>query len=181
MDKGFTLIELLVVICIVAITTAVALPRFWHMQREARIGHLNGVRGAVHAGAMLVHAALLSRKDVADVMPCGQGPAADNRLEGTGTVCTEHGLVQTRNGYPASVMPGTQAMPGILGAAGIGTVFNPSAEQLMAEGYAVSVVAGTTTIARADAPSPAQCSFTYTEPMAARTAATISPSVITGC
>ncbi|HEX6708463.1 MAG TPA: type II secretion system protein [Albitalea sp.] len=181
MDKGFTLIELLVVICIVAITTAVALPRFWQMQRQARIGHLNGVRGAVHAGATLVHAALLSRKGMADAVPCGHDAAADNRIEGSGTVCTEHGLVQTTNGYPASVTPGTKSLPGILGAAGIGTVFNPTPEQLQAEGYAVSVSAGTTTIARADATSPAQCSFTYTEPMAARTAATISPSVITGC
>ncbi|HEV7914455.1 MAG TPA: type II secretion system protein [Albitalea sp.] len=181
MDKGFTLIELLVVICIVAVTTAVALPRFMKLQREARIGHLNSARGAVHAAATLIHSALLMRAGTPDPRPCGSGAPADNRLEGPGTACTEHGLVQTLHGYPASVEPGSARGPGIVGSAGIGTVFNASAADLLAEGYAVSVARGVTTIARAEAANPAHCSFTYTEPLAARTAATISASVISGC
>ena len=67
------------------------------------------------------------------------------------------------------------------GAAGIGSVFGANTEQLRAQGYAVSVAGPVTTIARADAPTPAQCSFTYTEPLVARTAAPISTTVISGC
>lgn len=182
MTPGFTLIELLVVICIVAITTALVLPRVWQWQREARIGNLLGTRGAVHSAAMIVHAAALSRSGSPDAAPCaGGGGTADNRLEGRGSVCTEHGLVRTQHGYPASVSADESGPPGILGAAGLGTVFGARAQQLRDEGYAVTVAQGTTTIARADAPDPAHCSFTYTEPAAARAAATISPGVVSGC
>lgn len=181
MHQGFTLIELVVVISIVALTISLVLPRVWFWQRQARIGHLNYARGAVHTSSLLVHSALLMRNGVPDAMTCVGGVTADNRSEGRGTVCTEHGLVQTLNGYPASVAPGAAGAPGILAAAGIGTAFKSSAADLRAEGYEVRVDKGVTTIARADAPRPAQCSFTYTESLVARTAASISPSVITGC
>jgi MSHA pilin protein MshA len=130
---------------------------------------------------MLIHSALLARDGRPDTSACAGGGTADNQLDGRGTVCTEHGLVQTLNGYPASVVPGSAGAPGILGAAGIGTVFNGDAAQLRAEGYEVSVAGGITTIARADAPTPAQCSFRYIESLVARTAASISPTVTTGC
>lgn len=181
MNQGFTLIELAVVISIVAVMISLVLPRVWFWQRQARLGHLNYARGAVHSSSMLVHSALLMRNGVADTIPCADGGVADNRSEGRGTICTEHGLVQTINGYPASVVPSTAGVPGILASAGIGTAFKSSAADLRAEGYQVHVANGTTTISRADAPTPAQCSFTYTEPLAARTAASISPSVTSGC
>lgn len=178
---GFTLIELMVVICIVAIAIAMALPRMLELQRKARIGHLNGARGAVHAASTLVHAALLSRGAKPDAAACPGGGIADNRLEGDGSFCTEHGLIRTRHGYPASVPLGAPGRPGIVAMAGIGTVFAASAADLRAEGYEVAVADGTTSIARADASEPSQCRFTYTEPKAARAAATISASVISGC
>ncbi len=181
MNQGFTLIELVVVISIVAITVSLVLPRVWAWQRQARIGHLSYARGAVHSSSMLIHSALLARDGRPDATRCAGGAIADNRIDGPGTVCTEHGLVQTLNGYPASVEPGSSSAPGILAAAGIGTVFNADAEQLRAEGYAVTVAGGITTIARADAPTPAQCSFRYIESLVARTAASISPTVTTGC
>jgi prepilin-type N-terminal cleavage/methylation domain-containing protein len=181
MTQGFTLIELVVVISIVAITVSLVLPKVWFWQREARIGHLNYARGAVHSSATLVHSALLVRNGMPDSAPCMGGGVADNKLEGPGTVCTEHGLVRTLNGYPASVNPGAAGAPGILGAAGIGTSFHATEAELRAEGYAVSVSNGTTTISRADAPNPLQCSFSYVESLVARTAASISPSVTTGC
>lgn len=181
MHQGFTLIELIVVIAIVAITTALVLPRVWDWQRKARVGHLNYVRGAVHSSAVLVHAALRARDGRPDAAPCpGGGGTADNRADGRGTVCTEGGLVQTTHGYPASIAAG-EALPGILGAAGVGTAFRASNEQLLAQGFAVTVSGPRTTIARADAPRPAECSFTYSEPLVARTAASISTSVVTGC
>jgi prepilin-type N-terminal cleavage/methylation domain-containing protein len=181
MNQGFTLIELVVVICIVAVTVSLVLPRVWFWQRQARIGHLNFARGAVHSSATLVHSAMLLHNGQPDTTPCADGGVADNRSEGRGTVCTEHGLAQTRNGYPASVAPGATDAPGILGAAGLGTSYKASAADLRAEGYDVRVANGVTTISRADAPVPAQCFFSYTESLVARTAASISPSVITGC
>jgi len=178
---GFTLIELVVVISIVAVTAAVVLPRVWHWQREARIGNLNGTRGAIHSAAMIVHAAALARRGVPDAQPCPNGGMADNQLAGPGTVCTEHGLVRTQHGYPASIPPGTTDAPGILGAAGLGTVFNATGEQLRAEGYLIVAAGGTTTVARADAPDPARCSFSYAEPKTPRTAPSVSLAVISGC
>ena len=179
MNMGFTLIELVVVICIVAVLAAVLMPRIMYLKREARIGHLNGARGAVHSAATLIHSALLTRGGTPDAAPCpGGGGTADNSPLGRGSVCTEHGLIQTQHGYPASLLPG---QAGILAAAGIGSGFNLDAAALRAEGYVVTVAAGVTTVSRADAPTPAACSFTYTEPPVARTAASISQSVISGC
>ncbi|CAG1017248.1 hypothetical protein BURC_01884 [Burkholderiaceae bacterium] len=181
MNLGFTLIELAVVISIVAVTVAMVLPRVWHWQREARIGNLKYTHGAVHSSAVLVHAAMLARNGQPDREPCpAGGGTADNQLVGRGTLCTEGGLVQTHHGYPASAELGA-ALPGIVGAAGIGGVFHANTDELSAQGYAVSVAGPVTTIARADAPTPAQCGFTYTEPLVARTAASISTTVISGC
>ena len=179
--NGFTLIELVVVIAIVAVLIAAALPRMSELQRQARIGHLNSARGAVYMSSTLVHATLIARMEKPDAAPCPAGGApGDNRLVGSGTLCTEHGLVRTRNGYPAST-PLATGLPGIVAAAGIGTVFDPTPEQLRAEGYVVDVAGPVTTFARADAPTPSLCKFTYTEPLAARTAATVSAALVSGC
>jgi len=162
------------------VLAAIALPRFVDLQRDARIGHLQGTRGAVATAATLVHAAVLARRGIPDATPCPASPGvfADNAQVGAGSACTEAGVVRTSNAYPASTAPGT---PGIVSAAGIGGVFVPSAAQLAAEGYLIAVAGGATTFQRIDAVQPANCSFSYSEPSLPGAAATFSPIVTTGC
>lgn len=176
--KGFTLIELSVALSIMAILAAVLLPRMAQLQRTARVGNLKGLHGAVAVAATLVHAKVVARNGQRDTATCTGGGVADNQAIGPGTVCTEGGLIDTWNAYPASKPLGS---PGIVSAVGLTTAFTPTDDQLQAQGYRVNVNGVVTTFARADADRPEHCSFTYTQATDAKAAAVMSVPVVSGC
>jgi MSHA pilin protein MshA len=89
----------------------------------------------------------------------------------------ENGLVDVVYGYPAVSAFG---QAGVLSAAGLTSVFNPTAEQIRARGYNYNKMGNIAVFQVIGGSDAARCSFTYTQ-ATARAGPIISAIITTGC
>lgn len=182
-QSGFTLIELIVVLVVLAILAAWAMPRFTNIQKDARVAKLNAAKGSVAAASSLIHASVLAKNGQADTIACAtSGITANNSGGANGQACTENGPVYLVYAYPDATDFGSggaaSSTPGILAAAGLTTIFNPTKAELNAEGYDYAVVGTTATFSVLG--GSGICSFTYQEAVA-NAAPVISSVNTSGC
>jgi MSHA pilin protein MshA len=144
-QKGFTMIELIMVIVILGILAAVALPRFYDLQSDARVAKMQAALGSIKSAAAIAHSAAL----------------INNQTGATGSVTMEGVSVPLVLGYPD--VNTTAASSGIVIAAGGLSDYDLATTAATATVLTVQVDAAHTT-----------CKITYTEPASAGAAPTFS-------
>lgn len=198
-QSGFTLVELVTTMVIVGTLAAVAVPKFADAAKDARITKLESLRNSVITAAGSVHNTVLSKGKI-DLAACpgetiANTAAANNSQGATGTVCTEVGVSNLVNGYPAMGTVGTQAVAGtgIINVTGLTAKFRPNLAELNKAGFGVSaagsavtfsVIGGSGTGSGATGATSevnATCSFTYTETASAGVPPLVGELTIGGC
>lgn len=58
-EQGFTMIELIMVIVILGVLAAVALPKFYDMQADARMAKMQAALGSIKSASAIAHSAFL--------------------------------------------------------------------------------------------------------------------------
>lgn len=93
-QTGFTLIELVVVVSVIAILSAIALPRYINMQTQARVAKAQAIFGSIKSAAALARASCMM--DVAGLV----SPATCTATAGTTSM--DGATVSMTNQYPAA-------------------------------------------------------------------------------
>lgn len=137
-QQGFTMIELVMVIVILGILAAVAMPRFYDLQTDARKAKADGIFGTVRSASAIAHSAYLV-----------SGSAS------TGSVTIEAQTITLINGYP------TANAAGIIAAANL-----DATKDNVAIGTGGAAAGSAITIQIGGAKTAANCQITYTAPAA---------------